>query len=48
MKKSKKRLEKIVEELTDAKVTGSHSVINIWTGDRIIMFSIAENIENKF
>ncbi len=39
------RLERIVEELTNAKVTGSHSVINIWTGDRILIFSMDGSIQ---
>lgn len=44
----KPRLENIIKELTDSKVINSHSSIDSRTGDRIILFSIEENLEEKF
>jgi|GEM_PF-2554211 len=41
------QLENIVEELTYSTVTTSHSLIDSRTGDRIIIFSLEENIRGE-
>ena len=44
----KPQLENMIKELTDAKAINIHSDINIETGERIIIFSVDENLEEKF
>ncbi|MFQ5867789.1 MAG: DUF2294 domain-containing protein [bacterium] len=44
----KPQLRNIIKELTNAKVNNIHSDINTETGERIILFSLDENLEEKF
>lgn len=40
-------LENIIYKLTGVKVTNTHSSINIDTGERVLIFSLYDNLEQK-
>ncbi|OIO72729.1 MAG: hypothetical protein AUJ85_09545 [Elusimicrobia bacterium CG1_02_37_114] len=44
----KSQLENIIKELTNTKVTNIYSDINTKTGERIIVITVDENLEEKF
>lgn len=41
-------LEKMIEKIVEVKIISMHSDISTRTGERIIVFSFNENLEDKF
>ncbi|MFH1683509.1 MAG: DUF2294 domain-containing protein [Candidatus Margulisiibacteriota bacterium] len=41
-------LEQIVVDITGARVVSMHSDISTSTGERVIIFTVSENVEEKF
>jgi uncharacterized protein YbcI len=45
---SRARLDEMVHELTGVRVVSLHSDVSSRTGERIIVFTLAENLEERF